>query len=104
MPPGSSVPERPSAFATASQSPSAAATGIDRPTATTALTILDTTHSMVQLQRECCRLSPYLSRSLCRAEAEVVEHRDAVRLGPQADGARSLDVRVLQVDIDFAVQ
>src|SRR5258707_12525996 len=51
MPPGISVPVRPSAFATASQSPSAAATDIDRPAATTVLTAVSTKRFMARLHR-----------------------------------------------------
>src|SRR3954466_3602590 len=38
------------------------------------------------------------------AVAEVVEQSDAVRLGPEPDGARAFDVRVVQVDVRLAVQ
>src|SRR5258706_9716795 len=51
MPPGISVPVRPSAFATASQSPSATATDIDRPAATTVLTAVSTKRFMARLHR-----------------------------------------------------
>src|SRR4051794_14890248 len=56
------------------------------------------------LPRRCGCSTTSIPPTSLRPVTEVVERRDAVRLGPQADRATARDVRVLDLDVRLAVE